>query len=107
MFFCILKKYIKKTVEKKLFFSWIGLYRSFSDWTILKCKHFSRFKEELDMTELMQEASTGEHQSLFPADPECSSVGAQLIASRLCLCTQKTQIFVTASENGKLFFYIL
>lgn len=53
------------------------------------------------MAEPMQEASTGEHQSLFPADPECSSVGAQRIASRLCLCTQKTQIFVSASEEGK------
>lgn len=52
------------------------------------------------MGEPMQEASTGDHESLFPADPECSSVGAQLIASRLCLCTQKTQIYVSASDQG-------
>ncbi|KAJ8921860.1 hypothetical protein NQ315_008492 [Exocentrus adspersus] len=36
----------------------------------------------------------------FPNDPECSSVGAELIASRLCLCVQKTKLFADVKENG-------
>ncbi|KAG5881158.1 hypothetical protein JTB14_024575 [Gonioctena quinquepunctata] len=35
----------------------------------------------------------------FPDDPECSSVGAQLIASKLCLCTQKTNIYRSNENN--------
>lgn len=59
------------------------------------------------MAEPIQEASVGEHQSLFPADPECSSVGAQPVASRICLCTQKTQIFVSTPEHGKCFVHLV
>lgn len=64
---------------------------------------FSRFKEEdveMDGVETTFEPSTAEHQSLYPADPECSSVGAELIASRLCLCTRKTEIYAAASNDG-------
>ncbi|XP_023019599.2 histone-lysine N-methyltransferase EHMT2 [Leptinotarsa decemlineata] len=35
----------------------------------------------------------------FPDDPECSSVGAQLIAAKLCLCTQKTSLYCPPNEN--------
>lgn len=54
-----------------------------------------------DESDEMLEPSVAEHESIYPADPECSSVEAQLIASRLCLCTQKTQLFVAAVEDGK------
>ncbi|KAI4459833.1 g9a isoform b [Holotrichia oblita] len=68
-------------------------------------KSTSRYKEEeisnVEDAEA-QEASIAEEESMYPAHPECSSVGAELIASKLCLCTKPSQIY--SSENDKELF---
>lgn len=60
----------------------------------------------LDESGELLEPNTAEQDSQFPADPECSSVEAQLIASQLCLCTQKTQLYVSAEEDGMIIITI-
>lgn len=52
--------------------------------------------EDLDK---MPEPSEAEDAFISPADP--STAEAQLIASRLCLCTHKTQLYVAAAKDGK------
>lgn len=49
----------------------------------------------IDLMQSMQE------QSNYPSeDPECSIAGAELIASRLCLCTKNTLLCAAIEENG-------
>ncbi|KAF2905274.1 hypothetical protein ILUMI_00894 [Ignelater luminosus] len=62
----------------------------------------SKMKDEmisLDDSGEILEPDTAEQDSFYPADPECSSVEAQLIASRLCLCSHKTQVYVSAAND--------
>lgn len=67
----------------------------------------SRYKEEeisnVEDAEA-QEASIAEEESMYPAHPECSSVGAELIASKLCLCSKPSQIYSSENEKGLQFF---
>lgn len=62
---------------------------------------FSRNKEDFDEPS-GPSPNIADQAKDFPDDPECSSVGAQLIASRLCLCTQKTKLFADANESGNV-----
>lgn len=63
----------------------------------------SRMKEEEDVSieePCVLEPNTAEDESPFPADPECSSVGAELIASRLCLCVKPTHLYMMQENSG-------
>lgn len=63
----------------------------------------SRHKEEsMELEKNLDDTPSTAEKNYYANDPECSSVGAELIASRLCLCTKKTQLFV-ANGSGTAF----
>lgn len=67
--------------------------------------HSSRLREEssMDAEDVSSEfIHSITDQSNYPSDdPECSAVGAELIQSRLCLCTKNTQLYAAIDKNGK------
>lgn len=65
---------------------------------------FSRTRDDQstnDNESEVENVSTADDQSIYPAEPECSSVGAELIASRLCLCIKQSQIYTVNETDGK------
>lgn len=71
-----------------------------------KCSRSKDADDLNDNESEMDNASTAEDQSIYPAEPECSSVGAELIASRLCLCIKQSQLY-TINENNGIYIYII
>lgn len=55
---------------------------------------------DMELSESAADAFIAETESAFKVDLDDSSDTAQLMESKLCLCTQKTHFYVDTAEDG-------